>query len=265
MEFNKFTNLKQNLLMQQKSQIGENIIRFHEIDSTNNYAMHLINEGMAEHGMVILSDFQTKGKGQLGNLWISEDGKNLLCSIIIDTKGFAIENQFVLNCMTCVCIAEILMQEYNIPNVSIKWPNDIYAGNRKIAGILIENSLRGNIWTFAILGIGLNVNQMNFQNIQSVTSLKIESKQEIQISELLQFVMKKLNDYFLFFYQKTDSIMQLYNSYLMYRNEVIQFKLNNKIQEGTLYRVNELGQIEMLVDEKLIAFQHKEIQLIIKK
>lgn len=82
--------------------------------------------------------------------------------------------------MTCVSVTELLMQQYNIPNVSIKWPNDIYAGNKKIAGILIENNIRGSQWTFAVVGIGLNINQEEFSYLKTATSMKNELKKNLR-------------------------------------------------------------------------------------
>ena len=143
--------------MLKTSPIGDLIIELSEIDSTNNYAMRLINEGMAEHGMAILADFQTNGKGQHGNIWQAQESKNLLCSIILDTHGFPLEKQFLLNTMACLAVADTLIQQYLLQDVSIKWPNDIYAGKRKIAGILIENQIRGVSWSHAVIGIGLNI------------------------------------------------------------------------------------------------------------
>ena len=129
--------------MLRNSVIGEVLIELLEIDSTNNYAMRLINEGMAEHGMTIRADYQTEGRGQQGKNWLSEESKNLLFTTILDTTGFSIQKQFILNTFTCLSVAEFLMTNIGLREVSIKWPNDIYAENKKIAGILIENIIRG--------------------------------------------------------------------------------------------------------------------------
>ena len=139
--------------MLRTSPLGEVLIELSEIDSTNNYAMRLINEGMAEHGMTIRSDFQTTGKGQHGNSWQAEERKNLLFTTILDTKGFQLQDQFLLNAFACLSVADYLMTNADIRNVTIKWPNDIYAGDRKIAGILVEKG-RGTV-----VGIGLNISQ----------------------------------------------------------------------------------------------------------
>lgn len=250
--------------MKQYSPLGEIIIELNDIDSTNNYAMRLINEGMAEHGLAIRADFQSKGKGQLGNIWLAEESKNLLCSIIIDTKGFELESQFVFNCMTCVAITEMLMQQYNIPNVQIKWPNDIYAGNRKIAGILIENNIRGISWTNAIVGIGLNINQTEFSYLKTATSLKILLNKDLKINVVFKLLLKKLNRKFSELLKNEQKILDQYNMYLMDIDKKIQYNYKYNLREGILLGVNNLGQIMIQEEGKNKAYNHKEIELLIE-
>ena len=132
--------------------IGSSVIELSEIDSTNNYAMQLANGGMAEHGTVVITNYQTKGKGQQGNQWSSEPGSNLLFSIILDTSHDDIQSQFLLNAAFCSGIAHMLMEHFELSATSIKWPNDIFIHKKKIAGILIENLIRGQQWQFAIAG-----------------------------------------------------------------------------------------------------------------
>jgi BirA family biotin operon repressor/biotin-[acetyl-CoA-carboxylase] ligase len=256
--------------MQPNSAFGETIIELNEIDSTNNYAMRLINEGMAEHGLAIRADFQTHGKGQHGNVWLAEESKNLLCSVILDTKGFTLEKQFILNCMTCVCITEVLMQYYNIPNVSIKWPNDIYAGKRKIAGILIENNIRGVQWTNAVVGIGLNINQVEFSHLTTATSMKLELGKEIKTNVVLKQLLKKMASLLNTFKRKPDLLLETYNNYLLNINNEIQFLKKYELKNGILKKVNAQGLIE--IEEtitskqnarKVKSYKHKEIELVI--
>ncbi|HMN32512.1 MAG TPA: biotin--[acetyl-CoA-carboxylase] ligase [Chitinophagaceae bacterium] len=251
--------------MEQKLTFGETMIELHEIDSTNNYAMYLINEGMAEHGMVVTSEYQSKGKGQLGNIWTADKGKNLLCSVIVDTKGFELSDRFLLNCMTCVAVAELLMQDYNIPNVSIKWPNDIYAGNKKIAGILIENNLRGRQWIYAILGIGLNVNQTDFGKLKTATSIALELDEEINLKDVMHKLLSRISVLFQHFQKDEDAVWEDYNAYLMLKNEAIYFVKNQEKRKGILLRVNKCGEIEIEMNGKPKQFKHKEIELLLNE
>ncbi len=132
----------------------KNIIYLHEVESTNNYANQLILSDAAEEGTVVLAHYQKKGKGQHGNNWESEDEKNLLMSIIIFPGFLDAGKQFLISKVVSLALIDFLKTETE--DVSIKWPNDIYVGKNKIAGILIENSVKGTNMFSAILGIGLN-------------------------------------------------------------------------------------------------------------
>jgi BirA family biotin operon repressor/biotin-[acetyl-CoA-carboxylase] ligase len=245
------------------SLIGDVIIELSEIDSTNNYAMRLIDEGMAEHGMIVRADFQTKGKGQLANLWLAEESKNLLISAIIDTREFAIEKQFFLNAATCLSVAEMLMTNYNIPHVSIKWPNDIYAGDKKIAGILIENSLRGSQWTNAVVGIGLNVNQAVFSDLNRATSMFNQTQEKQKVKSVFKNLLKILNKHFLKIGNNEDALFEAFNQNLYKVNKEIAFTKKNELYKGIVKGVNAFGELEVEVAGKLKRYRHKEIELVL--
>jgi BirA family biotin operon repressor/biotin-[acetyl-CoA-carboxylase] ligase len=245
------------------SPIGDVIIELTDIDSTNNYAMRLINEGMAEHGMAIRADFQTHGKGQLGNVWQAEESKNLLLSVILDTQHFAIENQFYLNAAACLSVADMLMTKYDLRDVSIKWPNDIYAGNKKIAGILIENNIRGNSWTNAIIGIGLNVNQTQFADLNRATSILLENEKKVKINQVLKNLLKSLNIYYKSLSANYNDVLNSYNQLLMGYHTEIVFKRNYEMEKGFLNGVDEMGMFEIKQGAKTKKFKHKEIEQVI--
>lgn len=246
------------------SPIGDLIIELTEIDSTNNYAMRLINEGMAEHGMVVRADFQTHGKGQHGNLWMAEESKNLLISVILDTQGIAIESQFMLNVVACLSVTELLTQVYKFQDVSIKWPNDIYAGKQKIAGILIENQIRGSQWSHAVMGIGLNVNQMNFNDLNRATSMALCSGKTFKVNQVLKQFNKLLNQHFGRLLSGDNTLLLQYNQQLMYMGAEIHYRKNFEYFKGSLQGVTEQGLIQILTERKLKSFIHKEIELILE-
>lgn len=249
--------------MPRTSPIGEVLIELSEIDSTNNYAMRLINEGMAEHGMTIRADFQTTGKGQHGNIWLAEERKNLLFTSILDTRGFQLQDQFLLNTFACLSVAEFLMLKANIPNVTIKWPNDIYADNKKIAGILIENIIRGSTWTHAIIGIGLNVNQTHFPDMNWATSISIELNKTFKINLLIKDLIKIMNVNFRKFEMDQDSLLPVYNSMLYKVSKEIMFTKSHELYKGIIQGVNRSGLLQISVDGKIKMFKHKEIELIL--
>ncbi|MFT7614301.1 MAG: BirA family biotin operon repressor/biotin-[acetyl-CoA-carboxylase] ligase, partial [Parvicellaceae bacterium] len=160
--------------------IGQKKIVLPSVDSTNNFAANLIKETNVVDGTVILSEKQTNGRGQSGNSWQSAYGDNITCSYILRPKFLDIEEQFYISIITSLAIISTL-KSYGI-EPKIKWPNDILVGSRKIAGILIENSISGKTLNHSIIGVGLNVNQTSFDLGISATSIANVTGQ-IQIKE----------------------------------------------------------------------------------
>jgi BirA family biotin operon repressor/biotin-[acetyl-CoA-carboxylase] ligase len=145
--------------------------------------MQLIDGNTATHGLAILAGEQTQGKGQRGRVWASEPGQNLLLSIIV-TPTVGLTAQFSFNAMICVAITNVLQKLCAGCRLAIKWPNDIIVNDKKAGGILIENVVRGNVWTHAIIGIGINVLQTDFDGLPHATSLKIASGLNHNLEEL---------------------------------------------------------------------------------
>ena len=135
--------------------IGKQIYHLDSVDSTNNFAAKLINDQICQNGAVILADEQTAGKGQMGNTWESERGSNLLCSIAWKPDNLSVNEQSKISWMVCLVLHKLLLR-FGI-EAEIKWPNDIYVGNQKIAGLLIENSIQQHVIKNSIIGIGIRV------------------------------------------------------------------------------------------------------------
>lgn len=170
--------------------IGQKIIHLSSIDSTNNYAAKLIKSEKIIHGTVILADEQTAGRGQRGNQWHSEAGNNLLCSICLTSVNLAVDQSVVLSHLVSVSLIHFFKKLGLSAN--IKWPNDIYVNEQKIAGILIENTLSKSLITHSIIGIGINVNQTHFGALHA-TSLKNETGNFYSIKELAMQVIDSFN------------------------------------------------------------------------
>ncbi len=243
--------------------IGHVIIDLTTIDSTNNYAIRLIEEGMAEHGMVIRADYQTAGKGQLGNTWYADEGKNLLCSIILDMTAFKLSKQFLLNKYISVCITEILTTQLEIDKICIKWPNDIYADKSKIAGILIENIIRGSEWKYAVVGIGLNVNQPKMEALKKATSILIETGKIANINQVLKKFLKLLEMNFNTMINTPYTIEEKYQNTLLLIGQNISIKKNHEVYDGTLSGVDDDGNILIKIKDKIKKYRHKEIELLL--
>ena len=171
------------------------IIRLPETESTNSYAIQLLSQQRPENGSIILTHHQTKGKGQDTNKWESEKGKNLTFSIIL-YPGFTADQQFIFNKAISVGIYDFLNAELPEHTITIKWPNDIYIGDKKACGILIQNSVIGNKLDYVVVGIGLNVNQTSFKSdapnpISLKTATGIEYDLEIVLEKLLKCIFKR--------------------------------------------------------------------------
>jgi len=172
--------------------IGSEIVFLSSAESTNTTASELVRSGKAREGMVISAGFQSAGKGQQGNRWESEDGKNLLFSIILFPNMVDAADQFILSEFISLGIIDYLQTIIN--GCKIKWPNDIYAGNDKIAGILIENSIAGNTINSTVAGIGLNINQEVFPGrIPNPVSLKMITGIEYDTRLCLEGLLKCLD------------------------------------------------------------------------
>ena len=128
------------------------------VDSTNNYAMARIDDGLAKHGMVWFANEQTAGKGQRGKEWASEKGKNIAMSLVLSPEQLKLTSQFHLSAAVALACFEFL-SGYIDGEAKIKWPNDLFWRDRKAGGILIENKLQGKTWKWAVVGIGININQ----------------------------------------------------------------------------------------------------------
>ena len=150
--------------------LGKKVVFLPECHSTNEEAQSLLNDQLIE-GTTIITTNQKKGKGQRGNVWESEPGQNATFSTILKPKFISPANQFLLHLISSLAIHDALFPILG-KKMKIKWPNDIYYNDFKICGVLIENTIRGNRIEYAIIGIGININQTNFEH-PNISSLKM--------------------------------------------------------------------------------------------
>ncbi|HKJ42229.1 MAG TPA: biotin--[acetyl-CoA-carboxylase] ligase [Sunxiuqinia sp.] len=172
--------------------IGETIIYIESTKSTNNYASEQVRENEVEGGTVFLTYNQTAGRGQLANTWESEPERNLTFSIFIRPDFLEIARQFMLSKVVCFGLQQFLSRY--VDRVTIKWPNDIYVGDRKICGILIENAVMNGKITQSIIGVGLNVNQTEFlSNAPNPVSLKMLTGRKHDLKELISELLETVD------------------------------------------------------------------------
>jgi len=142
--------------------IGHAFIELESVDSTNNYAMARATSGQASHGTIFFARRQWAGKGQRGRSWNSKPGENIILSAVLEPVAFAPSQAFPLSAAVALACDDLFTRHAGADMTRIKWPNDLYWGDRKAGGILIENNLRGERWAYAIVGIGININQTDF-------------------------------------------------------------------------------------------------------
>ena len=238
------------------------LIKLDAIDSTNIYVKELIAKGDIKNYTAVISKYQTNGRGRNNSIWQDEPSKNLNFSLYKEFNSFKIENKFLLNIISSISVFKLL-KKYNLKNLSVKWPNDIMTGNKKISGILIENNIRGKSINYSIIGIGINVNQLNFKNLPKATSLHIETGvtnlPELMAEKLQQIL--KLN--FELMLENPDELLNDYNKFLFEKDKTANFLINGKIFLGKLTKVNKLGEILIRNNDGVIEkFNVDEIKLI---
>jgi BirA family biotin operon repressor/biotin-[acetyl-CoA-carboxylase] ligase len=221
--------------------IGSNLLRFDSIQSTNTKASMLIRNEDVPEGTVVYTGFQTAGKGQAGNTWESEQGKNLLLSIILYPESVSPENQFIISMTISLGISDFI-DKYH-PGCRIKWPNDIYLNDKKIAGILIENSISGSFIKSSVAGIGLNINQENFPSyIPNAGSLKQVTGKEFDLEVLLKELLSALdNRYKLMLYGDRENIRREYISKLYRLNEWSKYRSAGSVFKGRIITISNEG------------------------
>lgn len=233
------------------------IIRLDAVDSTNNFAANLIKTTNPANGTVILTKCQNNGRGQRGNVWESEPGKNLTCSIIL-YPGIKIKDQFKLTQLFSLATIKFL-DSFGIKG-KIKWPNDIYVGDKKIAGILIENSLQGSLIKSSVLGIGLNVNQQSFKN-SNATSMQNIQKSNFDMNEVEEtFFKTAFHEFNRLQLAKDPRLNTTYLENLYWLNEHRIFEDTSGEFHGKILGVDAFGLLILEKEGKQVQYDLKEIK-----
>ena len=244
----------------------KNTIILEVTDSSNNYAKQLIAEKKATHGTVVLAYWQKAGKGHSGNHWESEAEKNLLMSIVLFPEFLPAEKQFYLSKIISLAIVDLLHEEITDETVSVKWPNDIYTGDRKMAGILIENSVSDDFMHSSVVGVGMNLNQLKFsKEIPNPVSLKQLTGKDYSVEEVAGRLLEKLYNWYAHLeLQQLTAIDISYFSKLYRKNEWRRFRKNNREFEARINGIGKYGQL-ILEDRngRMSEHQFKEIEFII--
>lgn len=231
------------------------------VDSTNIYAMNQINAGMAKHGMAWFAREQTAGKGQRGKGWKGERDKNIALSLVLEPGRLQFNNQFHVSAAVALACFEFF-GGYAGDETKIKWPNDLYWRDRKAGGILIENILQGKSWKWAVVGIGINVNQTKYTAaIHNPVSLKQITGKDFDVIELAKILqgilMKNLTAL-----KKDDSTITTYNEHLYKLNHLVKLKKEGAAFETVIKEVSPTGRL-ITVDAVEREFDFGEVEWVL--
>ncbi|WP_373516400.1 biotin--[acetyl-CoA-carboxylase] ligase [Pricia sp.] len=240
------------------------LIKLDATDSTNAHLRRLLSSNVPENYTVVTARQQELGRGQRGTKWQSEAGKNLTFSVLRRSLNLPVSHSFVLNLCVSLAVYSVLKQ-YNVPDVSIKWPNDILSGRSKICGILIENIVTGSTIHTSIIGIGLNVNQLTFKELQNVSSLHVLLGKTFNLDVLLRDIVNHLKKVFLGLEQKDDAHLWIaYENALFGRGKPSTFE-DNEGQRfvGLIKGVSKDGRLNVELENAVLkTFDLKEVKLL---
>jgi BirA family biotin operon repressor/biotin-[acetyl-CoA-carboxylase] ligase len=239
------------------------LIKLDAIDSTNEFLKGISTQQDLENFTVVTAENQTNGKGQMGAVWNSEVGKNLIMSVLVKDCLEDINTIFNLNIAIAMAVIATLKKN-TIPDLSIKWPNDILSANKKIGGILIENSIKSDGTILSVVGLGLNVNQTNFEGLPKASSLAViaghEFDKEMLLFEIVANIEKNIAESK---YNLNSLREQFINS--LFKKDIPMPFTNQKEERfmGIIQGISPIGRLQVLLaDDSVAEFDIKEIQML---
>ena len=239
------------------------LIKLGAIDSTNEFLKGLSCIATTENFTVVTAENQTKGKGQMGSVWATEPSKNLIMSVLVKDFLLDINQVFNINIVFSLSVIQAL-ETINIPELSIKWPNDIMSYNKKIGGILIENSIKSDGTINSIVGLGLNVNQTHFEDLPKASSLAVIGKTTFDKEAILLSIIENLERNIKLWNQNSDSMWAEYQNKLFKKGIPMPFSgQNNNNFMGIIQGVTAIGKLEVLLENEFVSeYELKEIQML---
>ena len=236
------------------------IIKLNAIDSTNRYLADYVSNIPLKDYAVVMAQYQSAGQGQRGSNWQSEKGKNLIISILKKNIKTKVQDQFEINMRISMAVL-ITLNTFGIPNLSVKWPNDILSDNKKISGVLIQLIVKKEIIKQAIIGIGINVNQTHFNNLPQASSMKSITGTAFDIEALTTELMTQLKHYF--DVPNTNKLISEYESVLFRKNKPSSFVNPQGVSFlGTIQGVSKSGMLRVKSEKAIEEFDLKSIQML---
>ena len=242
---------------------GQQLVYLPQCDSTNNIAHDLLIKNKATEGCVVLTSAQTQGRGQRGNHWEATPGKNITLSVVLKPGFLAVQKQFALNIAISLAVADLAKAYLPAQHLKIKWPNDIYYGNKKLGGILIENTISRYTLQHSIVGIGLNINQLSFSHQQALSLAQITGT-EYNLELVIEHLLTLLEVRYLELKSGKQDVQKFEYLQNLYRyQEKHPFQLGDKVVMGNILGVEESGKLGLQIGEEIHYFDFKEISYII--
>ncbi|MFZ5940266.1 MAG: biotin--[acetyl-CoA-carboxylase] ligase [Bacteroidota bacterium] len=246
--------------------MGLKIIHIPETNSTNHVVHDLLSSGNSGGELLVSTDYQTSGRGRGDHSWYSSPGKNLLFSWLIHPAFLSASRQFYLSKVVSIAMAELLEQYTG--SISVKWPNDLMAGDRKIGGILIEVTVAGMELKHAICGIGINVNEPVFPDFPyPASSLLLETGREYNREELLGQAVERLTDKYRLLHEGREAILdRQYLNRLYKAGDDSLFKTDEDLFRGRICGTDEYGRLQIETEnEGLRIFDYGDVHMVFER
>lgn len=243
--------------------IGNPLTILNEVESSNNYATGLAIHGLAHHGHAVLARFQSAGKGQRGRTWQGAPGQNIALSVVLDMKGVSLTRNFELSMAISLGVYDFF-SHFAGEKTRIKWPNDIYWSDRKAVGILIENSIKGQIWQWAVAGMGINMNQGAFSGEMETkaVSLRQITGKNYDIEQSTKTLCGYLETRYQQFLRDPEGLLTAYNQALYNKEQIVKVIYKEQLLQVTIQMVDAQGRL-WITGAPVPYFQFGEISWVI--
>ena len=234
------------------------LIKLYATDSTNDYLHQMILNNKLTTPTVVWSLYQKKGRGQRGQVWTSREGENLMFSLYIPNLTRRTDKLFSIHKIVSVCLIDWFLS-LQIPNISVKWPNDILSGDKKLAGILVESSVQKSTAKSIIIGMGINVNQIQFPQLPNATSMRLCTAKTYELNTLLLSVVPKLIEGLTLPEKDWDTA---YHQSLYGLNQTRWFVSGKHEFQGIIRSVSPEGKLVLETETGEQLFELKELQFV---
>lgn len=247
--------------------VGQNFVTLKEVDSTNTFLkLMLAKSEPVPQGTVIMAEDQVAGRGQQQNKWYSVKNESLTFSLLLYPAFLPVKDQFLLTSAVSVGIHQAL-QSIVGDSLTLKWPNDIYVGDKKLGGVLIENQVQGEKIKSSVIGIGLNINQVSFPDwVPNGTSLKQILQRDYDIKYILLQICSRIEYWYIKLMNgDVSQIQNAYQQVLYWRNETHRFKAQQQVFEGIIKGTDAIGRLQVEHSGQVHTYNIKEIEFLNKQ